>query len=394
MTTVEFGSLFRFIRNGMNVKQDKSGNGLPITRIESISDSVVDPARVGYAGLTEHQARDWLLEPGDILFSHINSVPHIGKCAVYRGQPAKLVHGMNLLCLRSDKTKLSPEFAKYLLRSWQFRSRLSHSIKKAVNQASVSIRDLQAIEVTVPALPEQRRIADILDKADALKIKRREAIAQLETLVESIFLDVFGNPETNPKGWPTRRLDTLVRDGDTINYGVVQPGDDFEDGIPLVRVGDMVEGHVNHAALKRIDPAIEANYTRSRLRGDEILVSCVGSIGAVALTDESVKGFNIARAVARIPLDSKTSRVFVAEYLKTNLVQRYFKNELRTVSQPTLNIKQISETPVFLPPLNVQREIERRIVMARSLEIVHRSASGAADALFASLQERAFRGTL
>lgn len=90
MSAVEFGSVFQFIRNGMNVKQDKSGDGLPITRIETISNAEVDGSRVGYAGVTEDECRNWLLEPGDILFSHINSVDHIGKCAVYRGMPAKL----------------------------------------------------------------------------------------------------------------------------------------------------------------------------------------------------------------------------------------------------------------------------------------------------------------
>ena len=112
---------------------------------------------------------------------HINSVEHVGKCAVYRGQPPKLVHGMNLLCLRSDTSKLLPEFAKYLIRSGQFRSRLGSSIKKAVNQASVSIGDLRTLPVALPPLSEQRRIAGILDRADELRAKRRAALAKLET---------------------------------------------------------------------------------------------------------------------------------------------------------------------------------------------------------------------
>ena len=96
MNEVEFGSLFEFIRNGMNIKQDKSGDGIPITRIETIADGTVDPARVGYANLCEEDCLDWFLKPGDILFSHINSVEHIGKCALYEGFPSPLVHGMNL----------------------------------------------------------------------------------------------------------------------------------------------------------------------------------------------------------------------------------------------------------------------------------------------------------
>lgn len=394
MSAVEFGSLFQFIRNGMNVRQDKSGAGLPITRIETISDAVVDSSRVGYAGLRETDCADWLLHPGDILFSHINSVEHIGKCAVYRGSPEKLVHGMNLLCLRCDTSKLLPEFAKHLLRSSAFRTRLASFINKAVNQASVSISNLKTIPVRIPPLAEQKRIAEVLDQAEAVRAKRRAALVQFNPLTQSVFFDLFGDPTTNSRRWPTKALAALVRNDDTINYGVVQPGDDLDDGVPLIRVGDLLDGRINHSSLKRISPTIEAKHKRSRLRGDEVLVSCVGSIGIVALADESVAGFNIARAVARIPLSDAVSRLFIAAYLRTDFVQRYFTNELRTVSQPTLNIKQISETPVLLPPLELQCEFDRRVAAVDNLKATHQASLSEMDALFASLQHRAFQGEL
>ena len=394
MNTVEFGTLFHFIRNGMNVRQDKSGAGLPITRIETISDAIVDSSRVGYAGLRETDCADWLLQPGDILFSHINSVEHIGKCAVYRGSPEKLVHGMNLLCLRCNTSKLLPEFAKHLLRSSAFRTRLARFINKAVNQASVSISNLKTIPVSIPPLAEQRRIAEVLDRSEALRTKRRASLAYIDTLTQAIFFDFFGDPTINSRRWPTKALADLVRTDDTINYGVVQPGDDLDDGVPLIRVGDLLDGRVNHRLLKRIEPTIEEKYQRSRLRGDEILVSCVGSIGVIALADESVQGFNIARAVARIPLSDAASRIFVAAYLQSDCVQRYFTNELRTVSQPTLNIKQLSETPIILPPLDLQFQFAQRVATIERLKASHNASLTKMDALFASLQHRAFQGEL
>jgi type I restriction enzyme S subunit len=394
VNTVEFGTLFHFIRNGMNVRQDKSGAGLPITRIETISDAIVDGSRVGYAGLQETDCADWLLQPGDILFSHINSVEHIGKCAVYRGIPEKLVHGMNLLCLRCNTSKLLPEFAKHLLRSSAFRTRLARFINKAVNQASVSISNLKTIPVSIPPLAEQRRIAEVLDRSEALRTKRRASLAYIDTLTQTIFFDFFGDPTVNSHRWPTKALADLVRTDDTINYGVVQPGDDIDDGVPLIRVGDLLDGSVNHRLLKRIDPTIEEKHKRSRLRGDEILVSCVGSIGVIALADESVQGFNIARAVARIPLSDAASRIFVAAYLQSDCVQRYFTNELRTVSQPTLNIKQLSETPIVLPPLDLQFQFAQRVATIERLKAAHNASLAKMDALFASLQHRAFRGEL
>jgi type I restriction enzyme S subunit len=112
------------------------------------------------------------------------------------------------------------------------------------------------------------------------------------------------------------------------------------------------------------------------------------------MADESVKGFNIARAVARIPLAETTNRVFVAAYLKTDFVQRHFTNELRTVSQPTLNIKQLSETTVILPPRDLQREFAHRIAAIENLRTAHRASLAKMDALFCVLQHRAFRGEL
>ena len=188
----EFGSFFEFVRNGMNIKQDKSGDGIPITRIETISAGEVDSSRVGYAGVKASEAEKWLLEPGDILFSHINSVEHIGKCALYDGSPTPLIHGMNLLNLRPKKNTLDPNYGKWLLRSSTFRTKLMPFVNKAVNQASVSIGNLSSIKVHVPVLEEQKRIAAILDQADSLRRLRQRAIDRLNTLGQAIFYEMFG----------------------------------------------------------------------------------------------------------------------------------------------------------------------------------------------------------
>ncbi|HWM93141.1 MAG TPA: restriction endonuclease subunit S [Thermoanaerobaculia bacterium] len=293
-------------------------------------------------------------------------------------------------------TELSPKVDIHYL--YHFFNAIRDEIRakntQGVTQVNLNTTIFKGMDVPLPPLKEQRRIAEVLDRAEALRAKRRAALAQLDILTQAIFLDLFGDPTTNPKGWGTQPLASLVRSDDTINYGVVQPGDHVEDGIPLVRVGNLLEGRVNHSSLKRIAPMIEASYKRSRLRGHEVLVSCVGSIGVVALADETVKGFNIARAVARIPLMDTASRVFMAAYLATNFVQNYFTTELRTVSQPTLNIKQLSETPVVLPPAELQQEFCHRVSAVDKLRIGHRASLVELDGLFATLQHRAFRGEL
>ena len=185
-------------------------NGLPITRIETIADGTINPVKVGFADLEESECVDWLLQDGDILISHINSTKHLGKCAIYEGNPPALIHGMNLLVLRVDPNVAASRYVYWMLSSTGFRSKLPRITKDSVNQSSFNISSFKKLQIPLPPLAEQKRIAAILDAADALRAKRREALAQLDTLLQSTFLDMFGDPVTNPLGWEVRSLGDLA----------------------------------------------------------------------------------------------------------------------------------------------------------------------------------------
>ncbi|MCJ7584706.1 MAG: restriction endonuclease subunit S, partial [Anaerolineales bacterium] len=145
--------------------------------------------------------------------------------------------------------------------------------------------------------------------------------------------------------------------------------------------------------LKLIDPAVEASYRRSRIVGDEILIACVGSIGKIALVNEKLKGFNIVRAVARVPANyALINRLFLATYLSMPFVQDFFQIETRTVSQPTLNITQIEETPILLPPLPQQEQFATVVRRVESLRARAWESARQGEGLFQSLLHEAFRG--
>jgi type I restriction enzyme S subunit len=262
------------------------------------------------------------------------------------------------------------------------------------NLPRLSPSQLETFEVPLPPLPEQKWIAAILDAADALRAKRRESIEQLDSLVQATFLEMFGDPVTNPKGWPHVELATLISQDDRINYGVVQPGDDFPGGRPLVRVGDFADGVLDTANLKTIAPDIESRYVRSRLKGDELLVSCVGSIGTICKVTANERGFNIARAVARVPLMARVNREFVMHCLRSSAVQRHFAKETRTVSQPTLNIALIKTAPILTPPVDLQTRFAFIVESIEQQKARLKTHLTELDTLFASLQSRAFNGEL
>ncbi|WP_243276243.1 restriction endonuclease subunit S, partial [Clostridium tyrobutyricum] len=200
-------NVFILIRNGASIKQGEQHGGYPITRIETIANSYVDINKVGYAGIYElGKYSDYLLKYGDILMSHINSEKHLGKTAIYENCHLKIIHGMNLLCLRSNKDLLLAKYAYYYLNSIEFKLQLPKIMKKSVNQASFSINDLKCLKIIVPSLEIQKKIVKALEKAEEILKKRKEVINLLDELVKSRFIEVFGDPVTNPRDWEVKLL--------------------------------------------------------------------------------------------------------------------------------------------------------------------------------------------
>ncbi|WP_404344332.1 restriction endonuclease subunit S [Vreelandella venusta] len=268
------------------------------------------------------------------------------------------------------------------------------SRSSGANLPRLSPKELANFQIPLPPLAEQKRIAAILDAADELRAKRREAIAQLDVFLQSTFIEMFGDPVTNPMGWKQIELSSLVDASDRINYGVVQPGEEFPAGKPLIRVGDFVGGSIDFSGIKMIDPNIERKYQRSRLRGNELLISCVGSIGTICKVSSQAVGFNIARAVARVPLREEVSSDFMLYCLRSDVIQRYFLRETRTVSQPTLNISLIKAALVIQPPFDLQRRFATIVESVEQQKARMQAHLAELDALFVSLQHRAFNGEL
>ena len=238
------GDIFSIIRNGASIKQTVGAGGFPITRIETISNRQVDRNKFGYAGIKDiDKYREYVLQDGDILMSHINSEKHLGKVALYKKQgDEKIIHGMNLLMLRANETLVYPPFATYYFETNMFLNQIQRITKKSVNQASFTVTALKEIEMPLPPLEEQRRIAAQLDKVSDLIAKRRAQLDKLDLLVKSRFVEMFGDCKTNPKGWGTCCLEDIAEVGSSKRVFVEELKDK---GIPFYRgteVGALAEG--------------------------------------------------------------------------------------------------------------------------------------------------------
>ncbi len=187
---VKLENCLSLIRNGISKKQNAtSKTGYPVTRIETISEDRINPDKVGYIdNLTPTEVEKFRLRPGDILFSHINSEPQIGRSVIYEGWPSTLLHGMNLLLLRTNSNTI-PYWLNYLFMHYRAIGIFIKIAARAVNQSSINQSKMKSLPIPLPPLPEQHEIARILQAVDK-KLQAEEARKQA---LEALFKTLLNN---------------------------------------------------------------------------------------------------------------------------------------------------------------------------------------------------------
>ena len=181
------------IQNGANIKQGDVDGGFPITRIETTANDKFNRDRMGYAGITDiSKYESYVLEDGDLLMSHINSVQYLGRTVLYVKQTDEtIIHGMNLLRLKARRDVINPAYARYCFYGNPFRRQVRKITKKSVNQASFAVKDLKQIKIDIPSLSEQEQIVEILDKLQKIIEMRSNELSTLDELIKARFVEMF-----------------------------------------------------------------------------------------------------------------------------------------------------------------------------------------------------------
>lgn len=163
------------------------------------------------------------------------------------------------------------------------------------------------------------------------------------------------------EAWPIVPLSELVDPSRGITYGIVQPGEHYRGGIPIIRVTDLKGNTVDKLNPMRVKPEIEASYARTRLRGGELIMSIVGTVGRTAIVDSSLVGWNVARAIAVVPVREDVGAIWVRLCMQGGAALEHIESRLNTTVQATLNLRDLSDLPIQLPPPNVRNAIARVI---------------------------------
>ena len=257
-------------------------------------------------------------------------------------------------------------------------------------RASLNIGTLRELEIPHLPLPEQKRIVAILDKADAIRRKRQETLTLTESLIQSTFLDMFGDPSHNPNGLAVSPLGEIcdVRDGthDSPKY--------VEDGFPLVTTKNLKGGRVDLSDVSLISEAdfISINK-RSKVDKGDILMPMIGTIGSPVLVEDdpeyAIKNVALIKFLPASPDNRLIQALLSGQYL-----DRIISKKSRGGTQKFLSLGDIRSIPVPLPPEEAQEKFAQVFEKIKSLQSKELEDMKESDNLFNSLQQRAFRGEL
>jgi len=333
-----------------------------------------------------------VVEPGDVLLSRI--VPHIRRAwVVGKDHGRRIIASGEWIVFRSESA--NPDYLRQVLVGDPFHAQFMNPVA-GVGGSLLRARPAHVAKIVIPLPPlaEQRWIAEVLDRAEALRAKRRAALAQIDSFTQSLFLDLFGDPATNPKGWPI----SLVAD---VQGGlqVTRTRKNLPHEVPYLRVANVYRGFLNLSEIKTI-PATDAEVARTRLVKDDLLIverhANPAEIGRGALWDGSISGCIHQNHIIRARfVSANVVPLYACKYLNSPSGRRHLLRAGKTTSGlNTISVSEVRGTPVALPPVSLQSEFARRVTAVEKLKTAQRASLAELDSLFATLQHRAFRGEL
>ncbi|SBS34034.1 EcoKI restriction-modification system protein HsdS [Marinomonas spartinae] len=390
-------NLVDVMHQGINTAADKveySQSGYPIIQSKHLKENCVDFDGVKYLSESDFQkySPKYVPQKGDILFANIGS---IGKSLII-DTGSTFLFAWNVFLIRPKQELIDVSYLKYffdrLLSIKYYDQYLTGGTVKFVNK-----KVMGEIEIPLPPLEEQKRIAAILDKADAIRRKRQQAIDLADDFLRSVFLDMFGDPVINPKGWEVKSLGSLIESGPT--NGLYKPSTEYGSGIRILRIDGFYNGVLSpQEKLKRVNLG-QNEIEKYQLKDRSILINRVNSrdyLGKSAFVErlEEVTVFE-----SNMMNFSANEKIINPCFLVHQLQTPYVKNQVLklakdAVNQSSINQQDVKSLEVIVPNLELQTEFELVCTRYKDSLTTRKESIFNCEAIFSSLGQRAFSGQL
>ncbi|EGQ9300157.1 restriction endonuclease subunit S [Vibrio vulnificus] len=400
----DFGNVIDSITNGISDKQNKESNGIPVSRIETIADQTINYSKIGFVdNYDDEKAKKYLLNEGDILFSHINSPIHLGKTAIFDGRK-ELFHGTNLLRIVVNKRVTLSSYFNYYCKFTRAIGAFSLNAQHAVNQSSLNQKKIKAFSIPLAPLAEQKRIVEKLDEVlaqvDTIKARLDGIPALLKRFRQSVLASAVSGKLIDVKA---PNLKTIGNVSEDIRYGTSKKCDYKGGSTPVIRIPNIGDRKLDTSDLKSADFTEKELEKLALKAGDLLVIRSNGSLELVAkpaLVEPQYEGFLYAGYLIRIRCDrEKIIPSFLLNVLSSRVVRDVVEMGARSTSGVNnINSKELSALEFVLPSLEEQKEIVRLVdqyfAFAETIEAQVKKAQARVDNLTQSILAKAFRGEL
>lgn len=294
------------------------------------------------------------------------------------------------------KHKFDNSFLTYLLNFKNLRSLARQSAQPVISNSSLSTLILEFPK----SLVEQQNIVSILDEAfaaiDQAKENLQRNLQNANELFQSELNDIF---EKKGKEWIEKEFQEAVDTSCTLSYGIVQPGDEFPNGIPIVRPTDLTQKIIGLSGLKLIKPSVADGYKRTTLKGNELLLCVRGSTGIISKASKELNGANVTRGIVPILFDSTLLSQEFGYYLT---ISPYFQKQIKAKTYGAalmqINIGDLRKVLIPFPPLKEQKKIVNQLdslsIQTEALENIYKQKLDNLEELKKSILQKAFSGEL
>lgn len=377
------------IRDGTHDSPKYIETGIPLVTSKNLVAGSIDYQSCQYISEEDHIAisKRSFVDNGDILYAMIGTI----------GNPVIVEKKMdfaikNVALFKFNNESIFNRYVYHFLNS-DVATRQLLKQSRGGTQKFVSLGNLRDLEIPLPPLAEQKRIAAILDKADAIRRKRQQAIKLADEFLRSVFLDMFGDPVSNPKGWEVKSLKDISR----IQIGPfgtqLHKEDYVQGGIPLINPTHIVKGHIVPKDDLTITAEKHASLSEYHLDIGDIIMGRRGEMGRCAIVGENEKGWLCGTGSLFIrPNKTGVFSEYLNKLLASDAIKTHLESESQGATMPNLNKTIVGNIQVPVPSdeaLNQFLNIKSKIINTKLLY-----SDFAKEKVFESLSQQAFSGNL
>lgn len=380
------------IRDGTHDSPQYQSSGIPLVTSKNLVDGQIDFSTCSLISQNDHEliSKRSAVCDGDILYAMIGT---IGNPVIVKKEYDFSIKNVALFKFNSDRA-----FNKYIYHflNTDIAKRQFEKNSRGGTQKFVSLGNIRNLKIPLPPLEEQKRIAAVLDKADTLRRKRERAITLTDDLLRSVFLDMFGDPVTNPKGWEMKKFAKfadLINGDRSKNY---PSGKDIvKNGVLFLNTKNIINNQLDLSETSYITEEKFHSLTQGALKRNDIVITLRGSLGSSCVFDSAFEtGFINAQMMIIRVKSEQISEKYVHSVLTFPTFKKMLKEMGSGSAVPQLTASQIKELEIPIPSSdlwNHYKEVEQKI-RQRTKSLVNQK--NVIDSLFSSLTQRAFRGEL